>query len=333
MNTNINLSVQSKSKKIQKTKKSSSNTNTCYNTFDASEKRAIIMDLKKSLSTIRNLQLNNSTSEEFLEILTKVHKNEFNTILRSSLSHYFPAYDDSTEGLRIWRRRVKEWIKMIDKPQCRATLLVPPEKLGDFKRLLISELQNFTFRSLKQLRNTLHQIFYRIGKPLSEKNTCSKHWWYDFLKHNTDVKDVWESLPKRAGAGPENDEEESDIWNTTEFSFNNTSPFTKIDSLENNYTSSGDRSPVFFADDDFVKKEEEIDENKLSFGTFPVVELNENYDLNFFAEKQKSVSRNASVGWEKFFCFGQQRESSTLSNFEDQIKGFGSFLNFNVLEF
>jgi len=329
MNSNINLSVQSKSKKIQKTKKSSSKT--CYNTFDASEKRAIIMDLKKSLSKIRNLQLNNCSSEEFLEILTKVHKNDFNTILRSSLSEYFPAYDDSTEGLRIWRRRVKEWIKMIDKPQSRATLLVPPEKLNDFKRLLITELQNFAFRSLKQLRHTLHQVFHRVDKPLSDKNTCSKHWWYDFLKHNTDVKDVWESLPKRAGSGPENEEEESDAWTATEANFNNTSPLTMINSLENNYTNSGERSPAVFFDEQIVKKEEEeVETNNFTFDNFPIVELNENFDLNLF-EKQKSVSRAPSVGWEKFFCFGQ-KENSTLVNFEEQIKGFGSFFNFNGFE-
>ena len=40
-------------------------------------------------------------------------------------------------------------------------------------------------------------VFEKIGKPLRKKSTCSKHWWYDFLEKNLEIKDIWKSLPKK----------------------------------------------------------------------------------------------------------------------------------------
>jgi len=319
-NPQVKLSVHSKSKKIQKAKVSNKKSSTVtYNTFDSSEKKAIIMDLKKSLSKIRSLK-ENCSSEELLEVLTKVHKNDFNNFLRSSLSQYFPAYDNSTEGLRIWRRRVKDWLKVLDKPESRGTLLVPNEKLEDFKMLLLTALSGFAYRSLKLLRQSLNHIFHKIGKPLSDKNTCSKHWWYDFLKNNSDVRNAWESLPKRPGCGQETssqEDNEDDEWTTTETIMMSSPQLTSMDSVINNTTS--ESSPVIYT--------EEPEENNFCMTNFPIVEFDEDFGLNF-VEKQKSVCRLPSLGWEKFF-----KQESISVDFNKQINDFNTFINPNAFEF
>jgi len=312
--TTAKLSVSSKSKKIQKAaspSKKSSSAN--YNTFDSSEKKAIIMDLKKSLSKIRSIQTNCS-SEELLQVLAKVHKNDFNTVLKSSLANHYPTFDNSTEGLRIWRRRVKDWLKALDKPEGRGTFLVPTEKLEEFKMLLISALKSFTYRSLKQLRHALYHIFNKIGKPLSDKNTCSKHWWYDFLKANADVRNAWESLAKRAGAGVEASEEDNDEWTTTE-TFTG-SPVTMV----NNYECSP--SPAY----------EETNNNTCIMSNFQIDEFD---GFNMLAQ-QRSICRDPSLGgWEKFIRKESFDSSSTadLITFEKQISEFNTFLNPNAYEF
>jgi len=320
--TAAKLAVHSRSKKIQKpaspAKKSAASS---YNTFNSSEKRAILMDLKKSLSKIRSLQANCS-SEELLQVLSKVHKNDFNTMLRASLSNHFPTFENTTEGLRIWRRRVKEWLKALDKPEGRGNLLVPSEKLEEFKMLLICALKSFAYRSLKQLRQALYHIFEQIGKPLNDKNTCSKHWWYDFLKANPEVRNVWESLPKRAGSGQEGSEEDTEEWNSTEnFTSSPQTPYNNTESFMNNF--------------DITCVEQESNESNYypeeTLVSFPVVELNENFEINFF-EKQKSVSRVPSVSWEKFLAQGSQERLSPF-NFEEQLKTFESYLNKNAFEF
>ena len=66
----------------------------------------------------------------------------------------------------------------------------------------MNELKEFTFRNLKLLKPKLYKIFKLIDKPIKDKHTCSKHWWYDFLKSNPEVKSIWEALPKRGGRYP-----------------------------------------------------------------------------------------------------------------------------------
>jgi len=63
-------------------------------------------------------------------------------------------------------------------------------------------------------------------------------------------------------------------------------------------------------------------------GNFPVVELDENFQLNFL-EKQKSITRAPSMTWEKVFCRQGSKDNFSLS---DQLKNFGSFLNSNAFE-
>jgi len=306
--TAAKLSVHSRSKKIQKaaspSKKSAAST---YNTFDSNEKKAIVMDLKKSLSKIRSLQANCS-SEELLQILNKVHKNDFNNMLKSSLSIHFPAFENTTEGLRVWRRRVKDWLKALDKPEGRGTLLVPSEKLEEFKMLLISALQSFTYRSLKQLKHALAHIFIQIDKPLSDKNTCSKHWWYDFLKANSDVRNAWESLPKRAGLGQEASEEDNDEWTTTE---------TLTSSPVNNLTVC-ESSPVY------------EENNNICMTNF---QIEPEFEFSFL-EKQKSFCRAPST-WENFIRKDSFDSSSTSDfiHFEKQVSEFNTFINPNAFEF
>jgi len=119
-------------------------------------------------------------------------------------------FDDSTENLRIWRRRIKDWVKNFNQPETRGSLLVPHEKLDVFKHHLIQALQDLGFRSLKLLRPKLFEIFELIGRPVKNRTTCSKHWWYDFMKANLEVKGHWDALPKRQSKTDLKGSEESD---------------------------------------------------------------------------------------------------------------------------
>jgi len=56
-------------------------------TFESTEKRAIIADVKKTLSKLKSLK-QNATSLEFLEILNEIEREEFNQILKSCLPRH-----------------------------------------------------------------------------------------------------------------------------------------------------------------------------------------------------------------------------------------------------
>ncbi len=90
------------------------------------------------------------------------------------------------------------------------SLLVPHEKLDVFKHHLIQALQGMRFRSLKLLRPKLFDIFESIGRPVKNRTTCSKHWWYDFMRANLEVKEHWDALPKRQSKTDLKGSEESD---------------------------------------------------------------------------------------------------------------------------
>jgi len=55
-----------------------------YLTFESKEKKAILADVKKTLSKLRSLK-QNATSVEFLEILNEIEREEFNQVLKNCL--------------------------------------------------------------------------------------------------------------------------------------------------------------------------------------------------------------------------------------------------------
>jgi len=77
------------------------------------------------------------------------------------------------------------------------------------------------------LKPKLYDIFRVIDKPITDKNTCSKHWWYDFLKSNQDVKEIWEALPKRSGRSSVKIEEDEESEVSSEAQFEEEKTITK----------------------------------------------------------------------------------------------------------
>ena len=77
------------------------------------------------------------------------------------------------------------------------SLLVPNEKIEAFKQHLIPILRELPFRSLNLLKQQLPTVFLKINKPLKFKDRCSKHWWYDILERNPDIRSIWEKIPRK----------------------------------------------------------------------------------------------------------------------------------------
>ncbi len=73
---------------------------------------------------------------------------------------------------------------------------MPEDKLDKFKEELIPILQQLPWRSLKLLRPNNIQILKNLGQK-NTKNICSKHWWFDFMKKNSDIKEIWDQIPLR----------------------------------------------------------------------------------------------------------------------------------------
>ena len=64
---------------------------------------------------------------------------------------------------------------------------------------IINNSQCRSFPKLKEKILKVLEEYYNSnplnsGKPFN-KNTCSKHWWFDFLKKNDDIRELWKSLP------------------------------------------------------------------------------------------------------------------------------------------
>ena len=63
-----------------------------------------------------------------------------------------------------------------------------------FRLKLIAVLEKLPFRSFDLLRQDALKILKELNEPLGQ-NTCSKNWWFGFLKKNPDIKKIWEDVP------------------------------------------------------------------------------------------------------------------------------------------
>jgi len=89
------------------------------------------------------------------------------------------------------------------------SVLIPNEKLQEFKGNLKPLIEELPYRSLSLLKNKLFSIFKQIGIPIAEKTTYSKHWWYGFLDKNQEIKVLWEKIPRKQQNNEGSLEEES----------------------------------------------------------------------------------------------------------------------------
>ena len=73
---------------------------------------------------------------------------------------------------------------------------MPEDKLDKFKKDLIPFLQQLPWRNLKLLGPNIIQILENLGQK-NTQNICSKHWWFDFMKKNSDIKKIWDQIALR----------------------------------------------------------------------------------------------------------------------------------------
>ena len=73
-------------------------------------------------------------------------------------------------------------------------MVVPYESTELFNQKLVYLIRKLKFRSLELLRKGIFQIF-QSEKKVFKENTCSKHWWFNYLKRNPPIKELWKGLP------------------------------------------------------------------------------------------------------------------------------------------
>jgi len=211
-----NTDVLSASKKIKKTKNANSqdedskmkaDANDCkkYKTVDSPTKKKILLDLKKAIIAIENYDLKpeDISTARLLQMLEKVELTTYNKMLTKVLTRHFPTFTATTRSLTQWRRKIKGWVNSSDKPENRGGLLIAHDKLGIFRERVIQILKSMPARVFLTLRNRILEVLEEFHYDNGDKNqirefnrnTCSKHWWFNFMRRNQDIKDLWESIP------------------------------------------------------------------------------------------------------------------------------------------
>jgi len=73
--------------------------------------------------------------------------------------------------------------------------VIPNELKEAFKEGLVVILQNLPYRNLEMLRERMFELLERLleGK-LFDKNTCSKHWWFNYQRRNPEIAKLWKGL-------------------------------------------------------------------------------------------------------------------------------------------
>jgi len=74
-------------------------------------------------------------------------------------------------------------------------LVIPVKFQPIFKEKVREILDKLPFRSLPLLREKILNVLKELLETddIDEK-TCSKHWWFNYMKKNSDIKDKWEKI-------------------------------------------------------------------------------------------------------------------------------------------
>jgi hypothetical protein len=203
--------VSSSSKKIQKPKSSRKQPKTpqtpsddgnskIYKTVPKDTKKLILADLTKGLIAhlIGQGHLQDTIPEDTLSLIEMARAEEYNKILARVYCSYNPNFEATTKNLTQLRKKIKNWISAVDKDETRGGLVVAPNQLKEFLERVNKILDEIPCRSWDLLQAQLIQVVKefneKIGKEFTE-NTCSKHWWFNFIRSHEEIKDKWEAIP------------------------------------------------------------------------------------------------------------------------------------------
>jgi len=88
-----------------------------------------------------------------------------------------------------------DFIKIITIKIVGGGLVIPVEVQFAFRERVHEILDQLPFRSLRLLRE---KILYALKELLQtediDPNTCSKHWWFNYMRKNIDIKEKWENI-------------------------------------------------------------------------------------------------------------------------------------------
>jgi len=119
----------------------------------------------------------------------------YNKALLQILQKHEVNVEDTTKNLTAWRKKIKAWIKADGKPETRGGLVIPVEVQFPFRERVHEILDQLPFRSLPLLREKiLHVLKELLQIEDIDPNTCSKHWWFNYMRKNTDIKEKWEKI-------------------------------------------------------------------------------------------------------------------------------------------
>lgn len=194
-------------------------------------------------------------------------------------------------------------------------MVVAPTQLPEFLQRVTQILEDLPFRSFELLQEQLLEVVkefsQRQNKKTFNEKTCSKHWWFNFIRAHEDIKDKWESIPlerslKKLEKSQKNKKQASDAE----------SEFDSAASLEGNLQSQIS-SPVHEVveieipdfsilevspqmEEEKEEKEENINELSFDMDFFSSPLITEQTNKNFIKE---SESRNAAFDHQNFFFF------------------------------
>ncbi len=202
-----------------------------YKTVDSPTKKKILLDLKKAVIIIMSSELKpeDISTTELQKMLDRVEFGAYNkmltkvltkhviipqilkshlsssptSLLRPEVSHNGEEKLRDGSAAQISQKIVKLFFQPAIILILGGGLLIAHDKLGIFRDRVIQILKSMPARVFLTLRNRILEVleeFHYDSKDKNQirefnRNTCSKHWWFNFMRRNQDIKDLWESIP------------------------------------------------------------------------------------------------------------------------------------------
>lgn len=175
-----------------------------YNIVNSKVKGQAVLDIKKGILLMIDLDKETKplSSKRFYELVEEVPLKEYNKLLSRVLIKHIGKEVLDSKSLNQWRRKIKSWIKKTTKPEKRGGVIIADKFFDEFMIRLKDIIRNLGIRSFQRLRGKVLDLLedFHNSEPLNQgkpfnRNTSSKHWWFDFIKKHLDLKELWECLP------------------------------------------------------------------------------------------------------------------------------------------
>jgi hypothetical protein len=173
--------------------------NTGYDTFAKEEKSEVLRLMKAQVADFERFSLYaNAGQIDWVEHLKQLGTDISIEFLINAMAVVRPGMNVEERSVSLLKN-VKGWFEREGLPEKRGGAVVPPEILPEFLEIMeniLSEMKVKSFAVLqKRARQSLEEIYMRIGKEF-KGNEFSKHYWWDFQERHSKIKSLWEKLPQ-----------------------------------------------------------------------------------------------------------------------------------------